>query len=70
MIQEVIRSWKNDIDEMDFLEEVGDKRFVLRRLENLAIKKRMQRYLKVIEPCSKKSDWYGCIYDGGLDLEY
>ena len=70
MIQEVIRSWKSGIDEMDFLEEVGDKRFLLRRLENMAIKKRMQRYLTVIEPCSKKSDWHGCIYGGGLDLEY
>lgn len=70
IIREVLRNWESKIGEMDFLEEIGEEKYFLRQLENRAIRKRMERYILIIDPCIKKSDWHGCIYDGGLDLEY
>ncbi len=65
-IQEAVVVWKSQISELEFLEEIGDPKFNERMLENRAIKARMSRYVKVVEPCIKKTDWYSCIYDSEL----
>jgi len=69
LIQNALSLWRQNIDEMEFLEEVGEEKFLDRQLENRAMKARMLRYEKIIAPCIKKSDWYSCIYDSELKHE-
>jgi hypothetical protein len=63
-ILEAITIWKTKINDIEFLEEIGgDPKFNERLIENRAIYKRMKNYLKVVEPCIKKTNWHSCIYD-------
>jgi len=70
LIQEALRLWREKIEEIEFLEEIGeDQLFNDRLLENRAMKVRMRRYENMITPCIRRSDWHSCIYDSELKYE-
>jgi len=66
--KKAIRVWEQALDELEFFESIGAEEFYGRRLENIAIKKRIEEHMKKIKQCTTESDWISCFYKNSIDL--